>query len=63
MSGSHDISKFNVGIIVPSIMVRFDAGDETFGIFRFATASRPPLPQYVFMAWYLVKNRDNFNFY
>jgi len=22
----------------------------------------PPLPQYVFMAWYLVKHRDNFNF-
>jgi len=21
----------------------------------------PPLPQYVFMAWYLVKHRDNFN--
>jgi hypothetical protein len=23
----------------------------------------PPLPQYVFMAWCLVKHRDNFNFY
>jgi hypothetical protein len=22
----------------------------------------PPLPQYVFMAWYLVKHRDNFTF-
>jgi hypothetical protein len=22
----------------------------------------PPLPQYVFMAWCLVKHRDNFNF-
>jgi hypothetical protein len=22
----------------------------------------PPLPQYVFMAWYLVKNKDNFTF-
>jgi hypothetical protein len=22
-----------------------------------------PLPQYVFMAWYLVKYRDNFTFY
>jgi hypothetical protein len=23
----------------------------------------PPLPQYIFMAWYLVKHRDNFTFY
>jgi hypothetical protein len=23
----------------------------------------PPLPQYVFMAWCLVKHRDNFTFY
>jgi hypothetical protein len=23
----------------------------------------PPLPQYVFMAWCLVKNRDNFTFF
>jgi hypothetical protein len=23
----------------------------------------PPLPQYVFMAWWLVKHSDNFNFY
>jgi hypothetical protein len=23
----------------------------------------PPLPQYVFMEWYLVKHRDNFTFY
>jgi hypothetical protein len=23
----------------------------------------PPFPQYVLMAWYLVKYRDNFNFY
>jgi hypothetical protein len=22
----------------------------------------PPLPQYVFMAWFLVKHRDNFAF-
>jgi hypothetical protein len=22
-----------------------------------------PLPQYAFMAWYLVKHRDNFTFY
>jgi hypothetical protein len=22
----------------------------------------PPLPQYAFMAWYLVKHRDNFTF-
>jgi hypothetical protein len=22
----------------------------------------PPLPQYVFMVWYLVKHRDNFTF-
>jgi hypothetical protein len=25
--------------------------------------SVPPLPQYVFMAWCLVKHRDNFTFY
>jgi len=23
----------------------------------------PPLPQYIFMAWYLVKHRDNFTFF
>jgi hypothetical protein len=23
----------------------------------------PPLPQYVFMAWYLAKHRDKFTFY
>jgi hypothetical protein len=23
----------------------------------------PPLPQYVFMAWYLIKHRDNFTFH
>jgi hypothetical protein len=23
----------------------------------------PPLPQYTFMAWWLVKHRDNFTFY
>jgi len=23
----------------------------------------PPLPQYTFMVWCLVKHRDNFNFY
>jgi hypothetical protein len=23
----------------------------------------PPLPQYIFMAWCLVKHRDNFTFY
>jgi hypothetical protein len=23
----------------------------------------PPLPQYVFMAWCLIKHRDNFTFY
>jgi hypothetical protein len=23
----------------------------------------PPLPKYVFMAWYLAKHRDNFTFY
>jgi hypothetical protein len=22
-----------------------------------------PSPQYIFMAWYLIKHRDNFNFY
>jgi hypothetical protein len=23
----------------------------------------PPLPQYAFMVWYLVKHRENFTFY
>jgi hypothetical protein len=27
------------------------------------TASIPPFPQYVFMAWYLVKHRESFTFY
>jgi hypothetical protein len=42
--------------------IQWIPGPLSLGVKRLGRGAVPPLPQYVFMAWCLVKHRDNFTF-